>query len=299
MIDLLRLRYFYAVARHGSFTKASQSLRISQPTISKMIKDLEDDHGVRLLDRGKRGVTLTAIGEVALRSCERIFDECSNLERLIEEGNREPQGPLVIGAVDSLTHYILPSVIGESARRYPRVQINVVTETSEHLRRDLLDGSIEFALFHTNAPQDLFITECLATSRFVIAFRPGVLPANTFAKGKPVPEDVYYLSPRAADYHGTRQHRSVIDALNLDPQRIIEVTTQEMQKRLLLAGIGFAVLPHYMVRAEVERGDIELGKIAQTMALDVYIARRRTRTPSWPAQVFIDLLREQAPALLR
>ena len=106
-----QLRYFYEVAKHGSFTKASQVLRISQPSLSKMVSQLEKTAGYFFLERNKKGVRLTPIGEILFEGCEKIFTEFEAVKASISEKGKECSGMLSIGASDNVCNYLFPEVL--------------------------------------------------------------------------------------------------------------------------------------------------------------------------------------------
>ena len=116
-MQLNHLYYFYTVAKLNSFTRASKELRVSQPSISKIIRQLEEAQGSRLLDRSRRGeMSLTETGEIFFTHCKRIFDELKNLQQHISNQAHECIGPLRIAASDNLCNYVLPEIVEGFAR---------------------------------------------------------------------------------------------------------------------------------------------------------------------------------------
>src|SRR5689334_13386897 len=112
IMELNHLKYFYEVARLGSFTKASRALRISQPSISKMVKLLEGRQNVKLLDRSKRGgVHLTPTGKRFFESCISIFGEVETLKNVVDHEKVECAGDLAIGASDNICNYMVPDIL--------------------------------------------------------------------------------------------------------------------------------------------------------------------------------------------
>ena len=111
-MQLDRLRYFHAVARAGSFTKAARQLRVSQPSVSKTVRLLEEHEGVTLLDRtGRGGVTLTPAGRRFLTSCDAIFEELECLRRAVIQEREECVGHLKVGASDNVCNYLMSELL--------------------------------------------------------------------------------------------------------------------------------------------------------------------------------------------
>ena len=93
-----RLKAFYSVARNLSFTKASQELFVSQPAVTKHVRELESLYGVRLFDRKGNSISLTEAGKLLMEHCERILDDYRKLEYDMHQLNNEYVGELRLGA---------------------------------------------------------------------------------------------------------------------------------------------------------------------------------------------------------
>src|SRR5256885_738849 len=133
-MELTHLKYFYEVAKQGSFTRASKSLRITQPSISKTIQQMEYTTGQRLLDRARRGgVSLTPAGKILYQSCEKIFLELEAMRIKIELESRECAGPVSIGASDNLCNHFLPKVLAKFCKDHPKVRVSLLSGSSSSI----------------------------------------------------------------------------------------------------------------------------------------------------------------------
>src|SRR5574344_151753 len=103
-----RLKVFCCVAKHLSYTKAAQELRITQPAISKHIHELENQYKVRLFERMGNSISLTHEGEVLMKHCTDILDEYSKLDFVMNMLHGEHRGILKIGASTTIAQYVLP-----------------------------------------------------------------------------------------------------------------------------------------------------------------------------------------------
>ncbi len=128
------LRYFAAVAEHGSIRKAAELLHVAQSAVSRQVMKLEDEFGMRLLERLPRGVRVTFAGQIILRHArdhlgqiERVRSEIAALKGLV-------RGVVRIYAIEALTHEVLPNAIAQFSERYPGVTFNVsIARTGEIL----------------------------------------------------------------------------------------------------------------------------------------------------------------------
>ena len=116
-----RLQVFYAVAKHGSFTRAAETLFMTQPAVTFQIKQLEEQFNTRLLDRGHGRVTLTPAGEIVFAYAERILGLTDEMETRIGELTDELTGVIAIGASQTIAAYWLPVLLDKFIRKHPRV----------------------------------------------------------------------------------------------------------------------------------------------------------------------------------
>jgi DNA-binding transcriptional LysR family regulator len=132
-LDNFRLVVFRAVAEHLSFRKAAEELYLTQPAVSLQIKALEEDLGVQLFDRSGAHIALTGSAIILLRYCGQVSRLLSEAEREIAALGGEHTGGLALGASTTIAQYVLPRLLGEFRREYPRVQTTLISGNTEHI----------------------------------------------------------------------------------------------------------------------------------------------------------------------
>src|SRR5262249_48285992 len=156
------LHVFFTVAQCGSMAKAAAQLRVSHPTVSEAIAGLEHTFGVQLFDRGPRGVEPTVYGYALLKRTIAVFDELKQSGRDLEFLTDRTTGELRIGCAESLSASILPPIVEQFSRKYPRVVLNVdavVTGTPEIPK--LRDRSLDLVLARMRPLADLQVADDL------------------------------------------------------------------------------------------------------------------------------------------
>src|SRR5260370_18992701 len=128
-MELRHLRYFVAVAEALSFTKAAGNLRLAQPSLTRQIKDLETEIGVRLFDRSGKRIALTQEGESFLLDARRLVDECARSVLAVQRLSRGEAGQLNIGYVANVYHDLLPATLGAFRKACPRTALNLFDMT--------------------------------------------------------------------------------------------------------------------------------------------------------------------------
>lgn len=147
-MELRHLRYFSAVARHLSFTKASKKIRVSQAALSETVKNLEEELGFELLSRTKVSVRLTAAGESFLRDSDRILKDAVDAGRSAARVARGESGHISIGFLGATDAPFLPTLLRSFIRSHPSVDISIVDGTPREIAKAMAEGRIDLSISH-------------------------------------------------------------------------------------------------------------------------------------------------------
>ncbi|MDB5774957.1 MAG: Transcriptional regulator, LysR family [Herbaspirillum sp.] len=174
-IKFRHLQCFLTVARQRSLQKASEILSITQPAVSKTIKELEEILQVRLFDRDRKGTVLTRQGETFYEHAEAIMNALQQATNSMAQVRAYSDTMIQIGAAPSLTPYFLPEVLLEFRRRAANVQVSLRTSTTAHLMRQLLEREFDMVLCRHTDPEEMsgLSFEYLYVDPLVIVVRPG------------------------------------------------------------------------------------------------------------------------------
>ena len=144
-VTLRQLRYFQALIEHGSFSRAAESVHVSQPALSLQIRELEAALGGPLVERESRGILLTPFGREAHEQTLRILDETLLLESM---NQRIEAGPLrvSVGIVSTLAPYVLPGILAHLHNASPRVELDILEAPGQALVSSLLAGRLDAAV---------------------------------------------------------------------------------------------------------------------------------------------------------
>lgn len=162
-IDFELYRIFYVVANNKNITKASEELNISQPAISKSIKNLEDQLGGQLFIRTKRGVILTEEGKEFYNYIRQAIEYINNAENKFTDLINLETGTIRIGISTTLTKEFLLPYIEEFHDKYPKIDIQINTNVSSELLSKLRNGLLDIVILHLvdkNYGDDVEITKC-------------------------------------------------------------------------------------------------------------------------------------------
>lgn len=145
-MDLIKLRYFRTVAQTLHFRRAAELLGVSQPPLSKSIKNLEEQLGVPLFLRTRRRVELTPAGQALLERSQKIFQELEDARLEVKRYGSGEKGILRIGCEDGSTFSVLPPVMQNFQKEYPAVQCSIVTQPVDDLVVALRSGDLDLGI---------------------------------------------------------------------------------------------------------------------------------------------------------
>ena len=150
------LQYFLAVTREGNISAAAQSLNLSQPSLSRQLKDLEEELGAKLFIRGNRRIELTEEGLILRKRAGEIMQLVELTESEISEVKNNISGTLSIGAGESLSMHRITGVFRRLKENYPDIRLNVVSGDTEDLQDRLDRGLLDFALIFTDFDRNAY-----------------------------------------------------------------------------------------------------------------------------------------------
>jgi DNA-binding transcriptional LysR family regulator len=207
-LELRHLRYFVAVAEERSFLKAAERLHISQPPLSTQIRDLEEELGVKLLERSSKGITLTVGGVVFYSEARAVLARVEHARVSAQRAARGEEGRLSIGFVSIVDYSFLPAALKNFRQRYPKVELQLHELTTDAQIQELVAEHLDISIGIAPVEHDLLVFEEVCEERLVLA----VATDNAAAEGCASPvslkrfaQEPFVMIPRpmAPGYHDT------------------------------------------------------------------------------------------------
>jgi LysR family transcriptional regulator, cyn operon transcriptional activator len=170
-VEFRHLRYLLAVAQEGHFTRAAEKIFITQSALSQQIQALENEVGTVLVERSKRGVRLTAAGEILCQHAQRILKELEEAKVAIEELEGLQRGELRIGVVQTLNDYLMPALATHFAANHPLIRLLIDELSSDELELRLEKGELQLALGFIPTSNPNIQSELLFEEELVLIMR--------------------------------------------------------------------------------------------------------------------------------
>lgn len=296
-LNLTLLRLFAAVARHRSFSRAAEALHVSQPAVSKGVRELEAQLGSRLLERGPGGVRLTEAGDVLAGHARELFAAERAAEEAMAALRGLERGTLAVGASTTIATYLLPPLLGAFHRAHPAVELCLTSANTQAIARLLLARELDVALVEGPVAEPGLTIRPWREDGMVLIAAPSHRLAREDAPIDPLVLRDELLIMRE---HGSGTREVVSAALathGIVPRRTIELGSTEASKQAVAAGLGVAILS---VAAAADQ--IALGRLRIVPMRGLSVRRTLTRLglpgrqPSAAGAAFDALLDQPAQA---
>ena len=148
-MTLVQLEYIIAVDTYRSFVAAAEKCFVTQPTLSMQIQKLEDSLGVKIFDRTRQPVVPTEIGKKIIAQARTIIIESKKITELLQLEKGELSGELKIGVIPTVAPYLLPAVISNFMKKYPKLKLQIWEHTTEQITHGLKQGTLDCGILST------------------------------------------------------------------------------------------------------------------------------------------------------
>lgn len=226
-----------------NISKASEVLNTSQPGVSKQIKLLEDEIGIKIFQRnGKRLVGLTEPGELILSSIERILQESNNVKVISEEYIEKDQGTFTIATTHTQARYKLPKVVEEFVKKYPKINLNIHQGNPSQVTEQIIRGEADvgIATESINLSEDIHTIPCYQWNRCI------VMPKNhPLTKAKRITLEDLALYPMITyDYAftGSTIVSEVFKNANIEPNIMLTAIDADVIKTYVSLNMGIGLI---------------------------------------------------------
>jgi DNA-binding transcriptional LysR family regulator len=291
--DLNDLQAFRAVVENGSFRKAADAIRITQPALSRRIEKLESALNVKLFERTTRKVSLTSVGLAFLPQVERMLDDLDIALMSISEVASTRLGNVTIACVPSAAYYFMPQVISAFHRLYPKIRVRVLDASANEVNSAVASGDADFGVSFSGTLAAEVDFELLLQERYVVACRRDHPLAGR--------EQVSWEEMYEHDYISldkTSGNRLVLDQalMRLHPKRpsICETRHVTTMIGLVEAGLGVAAVPSIAMPAAPHPILVSVPLIEPEVLRNVGLIKRRGRTLT-PAAIELEKLVRDMP----
>jgi DNA-binding transcriptional LysR family regulator len=295
-----RLRVFHAVAKHLSFTKAAETLFMTQPAVTFQVRQLEEQFDTRLFDRHAHGrIVLTAAGLVAFEYAERILALSAELDARLKELSGEDSGPLLIGASTTLAEFLLPKVLGEFKARHPAVVPQLFVANSEAVQARVAERSLDLGFIEGDSHLPTLVSDfcCDDELRVVCSPRHALARAAAIAP-RTLTEHAYISREQGSGTREVVDHYLAKNGLALEAlQVVMEASSPEALKGLVATGLGLAIMSRATVTKEVRLGELVEIPLSPPLVRQLAVVYPKERFHSRLVEGFVEFAKQRLGAI--
>jgi len=245
-MDLSDLCYLVAVAEALTFTRCAEKLHLAQPSLTRQIKNLEEEIGVRLLDRTTQQVTLTPEGQSFLVDAKRVLDLSEEIVESVRHFSRDELAPLNIGYVANLFYDLLPVTLASFQRSFPTVPINLFDMTCGDQFRALQDGNIDLGFVGLHEPieeRGLQFRPIASYETVAAVAKNNPLTKKTVIMLKEL-KPMFFIGMSETNYPGYRRWLTqTCRKVGFSPKVLQDADIERTVIQSVAAGLGVALLP--------------------------------------------------------
>ncbi|RJX28210.1 MAG: LysR family transcriptional regulator [Desulfurivibrio sp.] len=289
-MDIHQLRIFVSVYRNRSFSKASEQLFISQPTISEHIKNLEKSLACTLFDRLGRKIEPTVEADLIFPKALQLIEDLERINDLVLKSSQRVKGKLYIGASTIPGNYMLPQLAANFRNQYPEVFFEIVIADTRKITDLLVSHEFFLGIVGASMEPKILNYEPFLTDELIFAGAPKYMENLGTT-----PLQIYQV-PFLLREEGSGTRKIMEDFLqkmqiNLKKMNVVGVLgSTDAIKQAIKAGLGTSILSRRAIDEELARGSLLEMKLGGEMKRPFYLATHKKRTLPAQYKAFYDFL---------
>ncbi len=289
-----RLQVFHTVARLLSFTKAAETLHMTQPAVTFQIRQLEEYFNTRLFDRTHNRISLTAAGERVFEYADRIIALYGEMDIRVRELTGDVSGILIIGASTTIAEYMLPSLLGTFKEKHPGINIRLKVSNSDGIVHMVEDNSVDVGIVESPIANKNLVVEVCWRDKLVFISPPQHPLAK---KAKITAEDLLNL-PFVCREEGSGTREFIVEYLAQNNMQLhdlnisLEVGNPEAVKSAVEAGLGVSIVSQATVVKELKLGSLAVRPLEPQLERPFSIVFQRQKFRLRAMEEFMDFAHE-------
>lgn len=291
-MDIQGLEAFWWIAQTGSFNRAAEKLYLTQPSVTARIQALEKELGQPLFERKPRGVRLTDAGRVLLPHAERVLNDIRVARRAVSDLESASGGTLSVGSALTTSTYMLPQVLSQFKTAHPSVEVNVRTGRSQQIQQLVLDDTVQLGLVHSPVAGHADIAAIpLYDEPIVLVLHPKhALSGQSEVTAADLATEPFITSDKASGYWSLVEQFWA--SAGLVPRVTMELDSIETTKRMVMSGLGLAMLPRGTVEGELATHQLVVVPVVHSGHLmrQTNLVHRRGKIWSGISRAFLEIL---------
>jgi LysR family transcriptional regulator, low CO2-responsive transcriptional regulator len=291
-LNLKQLEAFYLVVKKKSFTRAAEELSVTQPAVTIQVKSLEKSLNLRLIQQVGKKIQLTESGEFLYQYAEKIFDLVLDANEKMRDFKKLMRGTLQIGTTKNYARYIMPSLLSEFQRRFPRIKVILDEGNSEDMAKSVLEKKNELALISQLNLDRKIKSIFFSTVEFVLV----ASPEHRFSKRKSISLRELNGEPVILREKGSGSRTAILrkfQEYGIWPSVIIEASSLDFIVGYVKQNKAVSFMFKPDIQEELEKGTLTVITIEEGNIIfftDIIYHSEKSLSP--PSQAFLKMVAE-------
>ena len=291
-LNLKQLEAFYLVVKRGSYTKAAEELNVTQPAVTMQVKSLEKSLNLKLIQQLGKRVQLSEAGELLYQYAGKIFGLVDEANEKMRDFKKLMRGTLKIGTTKNYARYIMPSLLSEFQRRFPRTKVILDEGNSENMARSVLEMENELALISQLNLDRKIKTHFFSTVEFVLV----ASPEHRFSERKSISLRELNGEPVILREKGSGSRAAVLrkfQEYGIGPSVIIEASSLDFIVGYVKQNKAVSFMFEPDIKEELDKETLKVISIEEgniTFFTDIIYHTEKALSP--PAQAFLKMVEE-------
>ncbi len=287
------LKIYVTVVEQSSFSRAAEMLNLSQPGVSLHIRNLENEFGIKLIHRSPKYVKMTEAGAILYRQAKQMISLYEAAKEQMDLLRNEVTGLLRVGASYTIGEYILPHLLAELTLQYPQIEFSVTIANTEEITQIIRSGELDIGLVEGNIDDGgIQVLPPFMKDEIVLVASPNYSCAQKGSSTSILQDHVWVLREKGS---GTREFSDQFIAdTGIRVKRTYVFNSSQGVKEAVLAGLGLAMLSRWVVRRELESGELRSISLRDAKLTREFtmIMDKSAASDTMALRIFIEKLRQ-------
>ncbi|MBT2668544.1 LysR family transcriptional regulator [Bacillus sp. ISL-4] len=289
-MDFKQIQYFTEVVNHGSFSKAAEHLFLSQPNISKSIKDLEKELDVKLLTRTTRKIELTDTGKLLYQYSQRISQSIEHFYDELDDIKNSKKGNIKMGIFSTLGTDIFSELMALFHKEYPLITVRFVEDGALHLKNTLLQGELDLVVMPLPIDDEFESIPFMKGNLCLVVHQNHRLSDQETVMWEDLKEESFIIFRE-----GYQVHELIMQACKLngfEPNVICETSQWKFIMEMVSFNQGITILPQSdLEQIDVSEGKIKVIHLNPSINWQIGIAWKKDSYLSYATRTWIDFIK--------
>jgi DNA-binding transcriptional LysR family regulator len=291
-MNLQLLRTFLSVRKHLNYTRAGEEVFLSQPAVSRQIKQLENEFGIQLIEQLGKSLRLTKAGQTLAVEAEMLLGAMERTKEAVQAHSSVAQGSLRIGTSSTPGCYMLPEVLGIFHQKFPDIELQYVSDNSQRVEQMIIDNSLDLGFVGAYLSNDDLRLESIMEDEVVCFASPDhPLAGESWISPQQLSQSLCVVRERGSSTR--RLFESWLSSQHVKLGKMIEVHSSEAVKNLVMARLGYSFMSIHGLKNELRDKKLTLLDVPQMpLPRQIYLVHHAKKHFSHILEAFLEILRD-------